>query len=361
MTDREWASRLFVPWLVLATVCSALMWLSPGEETIPYHVAWIGVALAYGFDPWPAGRTLAAIATYTCVTGGILVARAASGVIGWEETAEIPLMAILVLLSVWHVRRREFAWSELQKMADRDRMHAEQRERLSRLTSHQMRTPLTIATGYLDLLLGDASDDERREDLLVVRDELGRLGRAAERLLRMMRLPDEQRREEVQLRELFEQVADRWSAVVDRQWRVDSGAVGCFVSAERLRACLDTLIENAVRHTGDGDVIRLTAFERAGTVHVGVADSGPGFSPEIATAINDQDFRATEQFSQSSASGLTGLGLGLLHELVAASSGRVFAGQSAEGGALVLMALPRTGAPPAAPAPAATVPDSAYG
>jgi two-component system, OmpR family, sensor kinase len=344
MRSREWSSRLFVPWLALATVCSALMWLSPGEETIPYHVAWIGVALAYGFDPWPAGRTLAAIATYTCVTGGILVVRAASGVIGWEETAEIPLMAILVLLSVWHVRRREFAWAQLQKIANRDRMHAEQRERLSRLTSHEMRTPLTIAVGYLDLLLGAESEGDRREDLLVVRDELGRLSRAGERLLRMMRLPDEQRREEVHLPELFEQVANRWSTVADRRWIVDSAAVTSFVSAERLRACLDTLIENAVRHTGDGDVIRLTAFEAAGVVHVGVADAGPGFSPELAKAINDQDFRAAHQFSQTSRSGRTGLGLGLLHEMVASSAGKVCAGRSAEGGALVLMALPSAGA-----------------
>ena len=361
MIDLERAPRLFVPWLVLATVCSVLMWVSPGEETIPYHVAWIGVALAYGFDPWSSGRTLAAIATYTLVTGGILVVRAAGGVIGWEETAEIPLMAILVLLSVWHVRRREFAWAELQKMANRDRMHAEQRERLSRLTSHEMRTPLTIATGYLDLLLDGESDDDRREDLLVVRDELGRLSRAGERLLRMMRLPDEQRREEVDVGELFEQIASRWSTVADRRWVVDSEAVTCFVSAERLRACLDTLIENALRHTSDGDAIRLTAFERAGTMHVGVADSGPGFSPELAKAINDQDFRTAQQLGQTSASGRTGLGLGLLHEMVAASAGKVLAGRSAEGGALVLMALPQAGALVPAFASGAPVPHSAYG
>lgn len=361
MIDSERASRLFVPWIVLATVCSVLMWLSPGEETIPYHVAWIGVALAYGFDPWPAGRTLAAITMYTLVTGGILVVRAAGGVIGWEETAEIPLMAILVALSVWHVRRREFAWAELSKMANRDRMHAEQRERLSRLTSHEMRTPLTIAMGYLDLLLDGESDGDRREDLLVVRDELGRLSRAGERLLRMMRLPDEQRREQVHVGELFDQVASRWSTVADRRWRVDADAVGCFVSAERLRACLDTLIENAVRHTGNGDAIRLTAFERAGTVYVGVADSGPGFSPELAKAINDQDFRTAHQLSQTSASGRTGLGLGLLHEMVAASAGKVVAGRSAEGGALVLMAMPQTATLIPAAAPGTPVPHSAYG
>ena len=332
--------RLFLPWVALATVCTVLMWLSPGEETIPYHVAYIGVALAYGFDPWPRVRTFTAIGVYTLVTGGILAVRAATGVIAWEETSEIPLMAILVLLSVWHVRRRQSAMAELDRMATSDRIHAAQRERLTRLTSHELRTPVTIAMGYLDLLLAGEPEAERRSDLLVVRDELGRLSRTGERLLRMIRLQDELRRERVDLDDLFHQVANRWSTVAERRWVVDSTAGVCWASAERLRACLDTLIENALRYTSSGDVVRLTSFRSADTVYVGVADSGPGFSDELETAINRQDFRTTQQLTETSEGGQTGLGLGLLHEMVAATEGKVLAGRAAEGGALVLMTVP---------------------
>ena len=45
----------------------------PGDETMPYHVAWIGMAMAYGFEAWSDRRTAAAIAAFTLVTGGILV------------------------------------------------------------------------------------------------------------------------------------------------------------------------------------------------------------------------------------------------------------------------------------------------
>src|SRR4051812_40154624 len=242
--------RLFLPWLVLATACCVLMWLAPGSETIPYHIAWIGVALAYGFDPWSTRRTVAAIGVYTVVTGGILVVRAATEAIAWDETAEIPLMCTLVVLSVWHVRRREFARAQLAKVADRDRDLAAQRERLNRLTSHEMRTPLTIAVGYLDLLLGRHPDPETEADLQVVQDELGRLSRAGERLLRMIHLQEQQDAEVVDVDALFEQVADRWATVADRRWVVDSRVGSQLLSAERLRACLDTLIENALRHTG---------------------------------------------------------------------------------------------------------------
>lgn len=332
--------RLFGLWLLVAVTCAELMWLSPGEETIPYHVAWIGVALAYGFDPWPPVRTFVAIAAYTVVTGGILVLRAATGVVAWEETAEIPLMAVLVLLSVWHVRRRQFALAELMKMAERDRLRAEQRERLSRLTSHEMRTPLTIAMGYLDLLLVRESEPGRRSDLEVVRDELGRLGRASERLLRMIRLQDRARREPVDLDAMFEQVTDRWSTVAERDWVVAASAGTYYVSAERIRACLDTLVENALRYTRAGDVIRLTTFRHNGTIFVGVADSGPGFGAEFAQAVNREDFRTARKVTEHLHSSQTGLGLGLLHEMVAAQGGKVVVGRAAEGGALVLMAMP---------------------
>lgn len=343
----SWTPRLFVPWLLLAAACSALMLLMPGNETIPYHLGYIALALAYVFDPWSPARTLTAVGSYTLVTGGILVLRAATEEIGWDETAEIPLMAILVLLSFWHVRRRLAATAQVQELAARDRRHAARdrqhaahRERMRRLTSHEMRTPLTIATGYLDLLLADETQEGRRADLHVVQDELGRLTRAADRLVRMIRLQDESPREQVDLDELLHQVVERWATVAERQWVVDSAAGSCLVPVERLRACVDTLIENALRYTGPGDVVRVTSSRLEGTLQVGVADAGSGLSDELCEAINAQDFRTTQQLSETAPGGQTGLGLGLLHEMVVATGGQVRAGRSPEGGALVLMVLP---------------------
>ena len=89
--------------------------------------------------------------------------------------------------------------------------------------------------------------------------------------------------------------------------------------------------------------MRVLASRRDDHLWLGVADSGPGFSPELARRINrhvpgssptetphgDLDVRAQ-----------TGLGMGLVHEIVEARGGRVCAGRSREGGALVLMLLP---------------------
>ena len=102
------------PWLVFAALCSFLMWQLPGEETIPYHLAWIAIAVAYGIEAWPWGQAVAAVVGYTLVTGGDPHrARSAGGVIGWQETAEIPLMSALVLIVMWNVRRRHLAFATL--------------------------------------------------------------------------------------------------------------------------------------------------------------------------------------------------------------------------------------------------------
>jgi len=129
---------LFVPWALVAAVCAVFMLLMPGAETVPYHVGWMAVALAYGVEAWPWSMALVGITGYAALTGAILVVRAANGVIAWEETAEIPMMAMLMLLVVWHIRTRHVAFAGLSEAARRDRERAAQHEQLSRMTSHEM-------------------------------------------------------------------------------------------------------------------------------------------------------------------------------------------------------------------------------
>lgn len=349
--------RLLVPWLLVWTTCTWLMWVRPEVEVIPYHLAWIAFAMAYGFEPWPLRPTLVILGATTVVTGSVMVIHAYDGVLAPEELAEVPLMLVLCLLVAWHVQRRDAATRRVAVLARREVETAARRERLARLTSHEMRTPLTIATGYVDLLLdgdGDgerhgAADGSRRADLLVVRDELGRLARTADRLVRMIRLQDFLPAAPVDVDRLLQATATRFSALADRTWVVESDAGVVEGSSERLRACLDTLIENALRYTGPSDVVRLLAFRDGDDFWIGVADSGPGLDRGLARSLNESRARSapTDELSQ------TGLGLDLVRDIVEARHGRLFAGCSREGGALLLARLPvvspATAFPPARP------------
>jgi signal transduction histidine kinase len=334
--------RLFLPWLVVSVVCVWWMWVAPGAEVVPYHLIWITFALAYGFEAWPPPRTMLALAVVTGASGGLLIARAVDGVLEWGETTEIPLMLTLALLVVWHVQRRAAATRTAVALARREAAAAARRERLGRLTSHEMRTPLTIASGYVDLLYAREDRPDRIADLSVVRDELGRLGRAGDRLLRMIRLQDHLPRSIVDIDALLAETANRWASVATRTWLVEAEAGSVHASPERLRACLDTLIENALRYTGEQDTVRLLAFRHGDHLWMGVADSGPGLSEDVARRINTHvrtPFRPS-QAPKPDPRSQTGLGIGLVQDIIESRRGRVFAGRSREGGALVVTRSP---------------------
>ena len=344
--DETHSSRLFVPWVAFAGVCTVTMWLAPGDETVPYHLAWVALAVAYGAEAWPWAQTVTAVAIYTVVTGAVFLVRAATGVIAWEETTEIPMMSGLVLLVVWSIRSRHVAFGSLTRLAEKDRLASEQRERLSRMTSHEMRTPATIAMGYTEMLLSQESDPQRVEDLLVIRDELGRLVMAGDRLLRTIRMPDLDDLREHDLQRLLQEVAHRWQVLAERTWVVTCEPITHACSADRLRACLDTLVENAVRYTAPGDTVRIHAEVSGGEVTIGVADSGPGMDPLMMDALcsgsdavseTEAEYRALDPKAQ------TGLGLALVREVATARGGRMLAGRAAEGGVDVAIVVPFEG------------------
>ena len=163
----------------------------------------------------------------------------------------------------------------------------------------------------------------------MVDDELDRLTRVTERLVRAIRLQGDADVDRVDLDLVLRQTVERWAQVAERRWVVEPRAGWCEGSVERMRASLDTLVENALRYTVTGDVIRVTGHRDASTVTIGVADSGAGLSPEQVAAINgtgDVTEPPRDALSQ------TGLGLGLVRGVAAARGGRLVAGTAPGGG-----------------------------
>src|SRR5215831_4228960 len=109
---------LFLVGVILPAANPIAMFALPGQETIPFHFIYISMALVYGLQPWPLPKTYAILGLVAATTGVALAWHVKNGVIGWEETAEIPLMALLFLVMVWHVRRRVAATREARRYAD---------------------------------------------------------------------------------------------------------------------------------------------------------------------------------------------------------------------------------------------------
>jgi two-component system OmpR family sensor kinase len=346
--------RMVAVWAVVATLCTATMIVVPGSETVPYHVGWAAFALCFGLEQWSPRATWVGLGVYTVVTGAILASRVASGVLDWQETTEIPLMLLLMALMIWHVRRRQQALSDLTENAARERAESTMRELLTLRTSHEMRSPLMISRGYVEMLIERTPAGEDLADLQVVDEELVRLTRVCERLVRSMRVGADLEVTDIDVDAVLRQTAQRWSMVARRAWTVESSRTVLQCSGERIRACLDTLVENALRYTErDDDTVLLYARPMRDAVAIGVADSGRGFSTEMLRTAAGQASHDHEpgeildgvrdDLSQ------TGLGLSLVRDVATRRGGWVQLGVSPWGGADVAMILPLVPQAPVVP------------
>jgi signal transduction histidine kinase len=359
-------------WTLFAVGCLIAMALWPGLETVPYHLGWAGFVLAFGLGTWSRLQLVTALTWYSLAGGSTLVSSWWEGLIGWGETTEIPLMLMLALLMVWHVRRRQAALAEVTRLAECDVQASIRREQLMQLTSHELRTPLTIARGYVELLQTRARESENQQDLGVVADELERLSRVSDRLIRMIRLQDDTTNEDVDIDQVMAQAVERWRVVADRHWILDARAGSGVGSPERLRTALDTLVENAIRYTSVGDTIRLVGSRDLRHIVVGVFDSGLGLSDQQVTAINagersslpgttagteagadrdlaadsetdsdtDGDTRTGADFYPEDLLAGTGLGLSIVRALARAHGGTLQASHAPDGGAAMILTFP---------------------
>jgi two-component system OmpR family sensor kinase len=323
-------------WVAFATLNVVLMWALPGLETVPFHLAWVSLALAYGLTQWTLAVTFTVCAVLTVATGLPLAHRAGSGVIAVEEISEIPLMALLFLVMVGHVRRRSAAVAEARLAADREWVAREMQKRFVRLASHELRTPITVARGYTELLNDDFRNARVREDIRVVLDELDKLERIAGRLLALAlaHQMSELDPDIVDMTALVRRVARRWEPVAGRPVTVDVASASVYGDEERLEAALDCLVDNALLHGEDGSVLCLRAYQDGAWTIIEVEDDGPGIPAEWRPALLGE-----HGFPLESRRG-SGLGLTIVRGVVHAHGGQIALGTPPSGGLWVTIRLP---------------------
>ena len=328
-----------------------------GWETVPFHFIYVSFTLLYGFRAWQRRGTVAGIAFVTLTTGAATI----WGVVAhWEslpEVTEVPLMTLMFLAMVYHVRRRQEATAIAERLATERQAALDRQREFVANASHELRTPITIARGHLDVL----SEHERprspeaAEAFSVVRGELDRMSGLIERLLRLaMASAGRLELVECDARLMVETVFRRWTKTPGCDWQLGATASGAItLDADQVVLALDTVIENAVRYGGEGVRIDVGSRELSGgLLALTVADDGPGIPPE-ALAHAFERFHRVER-SRNRRSGGSGLGLAIVRAVAEAHGGTATIGSGASGGVVVTITLPglrSDGAQPVAAAP----------
>jgi signal transduction histidine kinase len=188
-------------------------------------------------------------------------------------------------------------------------------------TSHELRDPLTICRGHLELLGDDP--EERRETLALVLDEIDRMGSIVNdlQLLAEAEQTDFLRLEQVELATLTRELAAKARALAPRTWELDDVGTGT-LHADRhaLTEAMMNLANNAVQHTLSEDTVALGSHLVDGEVRLWVRDTGVGIPLSDQTRIFDRFTRGRGADRRYRGGGL---GLAIVKVIAEAHGGRV--------------------------------------
>lgn len=184
---------------------------------------------------------------------------------------------------------------------------------------HELRTPLQVISGHLELLPLDDDAEQRRQTIDLVMDELARMNRMVDDLVLLARAeqPDFIRLEPVDVAFLTHDVLRKASALGDHRWEFGGAAAVTVVGdRQRLTQAWMQLADNAVRHTPPGQVIQVGSAVDGVALRMWVHDTGPGVPPDQTESIFDRFRRGSR-----SAAGGSGLGLSIVAAIVTAHGG----------------------------------------
>jgi two-component system, OmpR family, sensor kinase len=206
--------------------------------------------------------------------------------------------------------------------------------------SHQLRTPLTVARGHLEVLtrtdLGDGKATRETIDLVV--DELDHMGGLIERLsvLGQAMEPDSLTVEQLELSAFLNEIHDACPVLADRRWVLRPIPVVCFAGdAGKLRGAVLNLVDNAVKATSRGEPIELSASVDGSHIRICIGDSGKGIPAAQRAAVLRRFSRPGGRDADGS-----GLGLAIVKAVAEAHGGTVEVGSSTLGGAQVAIVIP---------------------
>lgn len=202
---------------------------------------------------------------------------------------------------------------------------------------HELRTPITIIRGHLELLSDDPQ--ERQETTALLLDELNRMNRIVEDLLVLAKAerPDFLTWGQVNLTDLTVDVVAKAGGLARRGWAVDQVADATIAAdGQRLTQALMQLLANAVKHTEDGDRIAVGSEVVDDRVLLWVADTGTGVALADGRRIFDRFARGEDARRTEGA----GLGLAIVRSIAQSHGGEVRLSDTPGGGATFVLDLP---------------------
>ncbi|MBX7221505.1 MAG: hypothetical protein K1Y36_16260 [Blastocatellia bacterium] len=208
------------------------------------------------------------------------------------------------------------------------------------VTSHEMRTPLTVIKGYNEALLNQffgSLSDTQKKSLEACQHVVDRLTMTVEDILEMLKINEGHLKLKVtdfDFADLLRQISSDMSLFLEKRRQCLDLQVPATLELradrEKIHLVMLNLIQNAIKFTPDEGTIQVTAARNGETVRIAVTDSGIGIEPAEIEKIfekfylNEDPLYHTSGKYQYLARG-TGLGLSIAKSYVECHQGKIWA------------------------------------
>ena len=219
----------------------------------------------------------------------------------------------------------------INNLLDRMRESHRQQERFVSDASHELRTPIAVIQGYVNMLDRWGKDDEQilKESIEALKNESEHMKNLVEQLLFLARGDSGRntlRFEECDLVELVRDVMEE-SAMIDEKHEyrfigpADLQRIPVSCDPAMLKQSMRIFVQNAAKYSGTGNTITLKAGMQAGKPFYSVQDEGVGMESSEVVHVFERFYRSDS--ARNSAEGGTGLGLSIAKWIVDAHGGDI--------------------------------------
>ncbi|MFN8531579.1 MAG: ATP-binding protein [Anaerolineae bacterium] len=190
------------------------------------------------------------------------------------------------------------------------------KDEMLRMASHDLRSPLALIVGYVNLIALDVMDRPDVQDYLsIIERSTDKMRGLLDDLLRVeqIRTSPLELHQQVDYRGLISTVLNDIRPLVDGKKQVLSADLkldnlqGIRVNPFLIREAMENLITNAVKYTPEGGTIKVRSYQQGERLYFVVQDSGIGIPSEMLPRLFQSFFRVR----QPGMEGVEGRGLGL--------------------------------------------------
>jgi PAS domain S-box-containing protein len=276
----------------------------------------------------------------------------------------VSIKGATLLFTCRDITERKYAEEELEKAKQELEVRVEERtrelraanEQLKKLdemksnfiskVTHELKSPLGLVSGYIEVLSEKTVDDEQAELIRVIQSNVQRLNSLVNDILDLSRLESGKITFSMGAHDvnttIHEIVSDFKPLIAEKNLSMNLALADesiVYGDAERIRQVFSNLIENSIKFSERGGKITISSSSLYDSTEFVVSDEGCGIPKGKEEKIFEKFYQAGEQGSETFSG--TGLGLAIVKEIISAHAGSIVCEPRRGSGSVFRITLPK--------------------